>query len=218
MSTIPDADGGAEETMDDVAAAMGFSAFGRQPHKKRKYNGQTDGTISVSQSQAVINPNSTSLPSGSNAILINPSRSLTGRMLLASNEVNPVDGVGLCDAGPQYVDDTPPDSPRPHESGEKEAISTSTVMVESRNRKEEGKPDVDVGLLVRGAVALPPKPPESFQQSPRPGRGGGIGRGGGGVGGTEGRRNELWYVDYWDPSFVENPWKELEGRMGLKDV
>ena len=36
--------------------------------------------------------------------------------------------------------------------------------------------------------------------------------------GRRGQRNELWYVDYYDPSFNENPWKQLEKELGLPSV
>lgn len=42
--------------------------------------------------------------------------------------------------------------------------------------------------------------------------------GGGGRAGSKGQRNELWYVDYYDPSFNENPWKQLEKELGLPSV
>lgn len=40
----------------------------------------------------------------------------------------------------------------------------------------------------------------------------------GGRTGGRGQRNELWYVDYYDPSFNENPWKQLEKELGLPSV
>lgn len=47
------------------------------------------------------------------------------------------------------------------------------------------------------------------------GRGGARGGRGGGSGGT---RNPLWYVDYYDPSSNENPWKGMERFKGLEPV
>ena len=41
---------------------------------------------------------------------------------------------------------------------------------------------------------------------------------GGGRTGGKGQRNELWYVDYYDASFNENPWKQLEKELGLPSV
>jgi hypothetical protein len=29
-------------------------------------------------------------------------------------------------------------------------------------------------------------------------------------------RNENWYLDYYDPSFNENPWERLEKEKGLQ--
>jgi hypothetical protein len=31
-----------------------------------------------------------------------------------------------------------------------------------------------------------------------------------------GLRNENWYLDYYDPSFNENPWARLEKEKGLE--
>lgn len=33
-----------------------------------------------------------------------------------------------------------------------------------------------------------------------------------------GPRNENWYLDYYDPSFNENPWAMLEKEKGLKSL
>lgn len=41
---------------------------------------------------------------------------------------------------------------------------------------------------------------------------------GGSRAGPRGQRNELWYVDYYDPGFNENPWKQLEKELGLPSV
>ena len=31
-----------------------------------------------------------------------------------------------------------------------------------------------------------------------------------------GKRNENWYLDYYDPSFIDNPWVGLEREKGLE--
>ncbi|KAM7193395.1 hypothetical protein V8F20_008445 [Naviculisporaceae sp. PSN 640] len=75
---------------------------------------------------------------------------------------------------------------------------------------------------------LPPKPPmtalgfESDSIPAPPGAHGpsfqvGGGRGRGGRGGGNGPNRE-WYLDYYDPSFNENPWERLEQSMGLSPV
>ena len=33
-----------------------------------------------------------------------------------------------------------------------------------------------------------------------------------------GPRNENWYLDYYDPSFNENPWAKLEKEKGLEPL
>ena len=33
-----------------------------------------------------------------------------------------------------------------------------------------------------------------------------------------GPRNENWYLDYYDPSFNENPWARLEKEKGLEPL
>lgn len=54
----------------------------------------------------------------------------------------------------------------------------------------------------------PPMSESTFSESSRGGRGRG----------ERGQRNELWYVDYYDQSFNENPWAGLEKKMGLQSV
>lgn len=65
--------------------------------------------------------------------------------------------------------------------------------------------------------SLPQRPPQSAPASshvPSPANS----TAGGGRGGGRGQRNELWYVEYYDPSFNENPWKQLEKEHGLPSV
>ncbi len=54
-------------------------------------------------------------------------------------------------------------------------------------------------------------PPSSYALSP-------AGSVAGSQRGARGQRNELWYVDYYDPSFNENPWKQLVKEHGLPEV
>ena len=59
------------------------------------------------------------------------------------------------------------------------------------------------------ASSLPQRPAQSApSQGPRAAGGRGA----------KGLRNELWYVGYYDPSFNENPWKQLEKENGLASI
>lgn len=68
-----------------------------------------------------------------------------------------------------------------------------------------------------GGPTLLPQPPQStLSMTHAPSSAGSRpveGRGGG-----RGHRNELWYIDYYDPSFNENPWRQLEEEHGLVPV
>ena len=61
---------------------------------------------------------------------------------------------------------------------------------------------------------LPTRPASSDTSVQQSGFRGGQGRGGD----TGGQRNERWYEGYYDPSFNENPWANLEKAKGLVPV
>ncbi|KAL2184900.1 hypothetical protein L209DRAFT_406976 [Thermothelomyces heterothallicus CBS 203.75] len=74
-------------------------------------------------------------------------------------------------------------------------------------------PALTAGSQAAGAWPNPSKPSRGWGGG---GRGGA--RGGGGRGGRGGPLNPLWYVDYYDPSFNENPWEGMEKFKGLEPV
>jgi hypothetical protein len=63
---------------------------------------------------------------------------------------------------------------------------------------------------------LPQRHPPSYDDF---GRGGFAGSSGGRGGGNHGgQRNPTWYIDYYDPTFNENPWVDLEEKHGLTSI
>ena len=102
---------------------------------------------------------------------------------------------------------------------------------ETGNGNQDQPPPPAAATQLPAPFGLPPKPPgassyeiplvpppglhgPSFQAGGRGGRGG---RGGGSRGGRGGGHsvNREWYLDYYDPSFNENPWERLEQSKGL---
>jgi hypothetical protein len=115
------------------------------------------------------------------------------------------------------------------------------LVVKEKKKKQVTKntPVGGVGAFMaalRAPVVIPPAPgvpssqpasslqtpfPSSLPQRPPPPSPSIAGSVTGSMGtqrGARGQRNELWYVDYYDPSFNENPWKALEREGGLPEV
>jgi len=116
------------------------------------------------------------------------------------------------------------------------------VVKEKKRQVTKNTPVGGVGAFMaalRAPVVRPPAPPApgvpSIQQAaslqtpfpsslpqrpppPSPGIAGSVTGSMGSQRGPRGQRNELWYVDYYDPSFNENPWKALERERGLPEV
>lgn len=67
-----------------------------------------------------------------------------------------------------------------------------------------------------GPTLLPQPPPSTLSMTDAPSLAGSTSAGG--RGGGRGHRNGLWYIDYYDPSFNENPWRQLEKEHGLVPV
>lgn len=64
-------------------------------------------------------------------------------------------------------------------------------------------------------ASLPQRPPPPSPNTMGPP---GVSVGRGQNAGQRGQRNELWYIGYYDPSFNDNPWRELEKENGLPEV
>jgi hypothetical protein len=206
-----------EDEAEAMAKAMGFSSFGNQgPLKKRKFNPKTDAVVDgqgPAEAQEVFNNEQ---GSGGNRIPLGRSRVFPTE---ADDEVAQDKGVALqqhhpgtqhtpaadgineveSSDGPAYLDTS---LPAPSESAgltqaRIDAIlaasaATASTPTNAGNEAVSGDPG--------GAQAgSPGTRPSSLPQRPGP----------------RGQRNEQWYLGYYDPSFNENPWAQLEREKGL---
>lgn len=177
-----------------MAAAMGFSSFGMQesnrPSKKRRFD---DGVFDIAASGT-----------GANSLPLHPRESTKAQ----KTNTDEIDLDGDEDDAAQ---DGNPD----------EQLSQQPAMVPLHGLPP--KPIVTANEFEPPFVTPPPGLHGPwFQAGGRGGRGGGgglnnrgLGRGGGG--GRDGPNRE-WYLDYYDPSFNENPWERLEQTKDLPSV
>lgn len=184
----PPSDAGTSEDEEAaMAAAMGFSGFGKAPAaKKRRYNPNTDAFIDGQELRGVDKGGRKGQGSGGNEVPLGRVRGLG-----ASGTEDRQDGQREPMAVPMAVGEG---------DGEREGGVEERGVDTSRPPTAEEK-----GL---DTSRLPPAE-EKVQNDARA-----AGRRGGG----RGQRNELWYVDYYDPSFNENPWRQLEKEHGLPPV
>ncbi|KAI1328123.1 hypothetical protein F5Y16DRAFT_166207 [Xylariaceae sp. FL0255] len=193
-----------------MAEAMGFSSFGAQkPSKRRKFNPSTDAVVAGPASTSNIpvrrsNPTTT----GSNMTPLGVRKQNANEIELddddedvdtaaAEGQSSGVDQAGGNadeeaddDPGPQYIDTSRP----------------STID------NVQSKIDAIVGDSVPSN--LPPRPPVPAD--------GGMFSGHGARGGRHRNRGrgegsgKVWWEDYYDPTFITNPWEKLEKSMGLE--
>ncbi|MCJ1364318.1 hypothetical protein MMC16_003428 [Acarospora aff. strigata] len=220
----------------DVAGLMGFSSFGGQPSKRRKYNSNSDAVIDVSSTKG---DQRVTKGSGSNKIPLGKARpsndtpqgDKVANIAREESAFQTVGGAGDVVDNQGYVDDTPPDSPFPVQQNILMQQSSQTQALEdTKARSYNGTPNSVQHLLVRNKKtpplqqeastsvpsnhSLPPKPPvPSLSSSSHR-----SGRNTFPTGGDEywrlrkGLKNENGDTAYFDPSFVEDPWEELRAK------
>ncbi|KAI1337562.1 hypothetical protein F5Y15DRAFT_417706 [Xylariaceae sp. FL0016] len=197
-----------EDTTAAMAAAMGFSSFGGQsPNKRRRFNPDADAVV-ASTSASTLPLHKREATTGSNATPLGTRQRNLGEIDLGMDGQEEDDAAsGPIEAGremgagndlgrPQYIDTSRPAAPL--DVGE----STFTQS--------------EVHAIIRGSY----DPNISVVSSPpRSSRGGGGNRGGrGGRQSSRGHGREEgrnWWEDYYDPSFVVNPWEKLENNLGI---
>jgi hypothetical protein len=234
-----------DEEAEAMAKAMGFSSFGNQGStKKRKFNPSTDAVVEGQELAAIHKGGKNGQGSGGNQIPLGKSRVFGGGpiqnadmiVLDDEEEVNeedegpayldtslppPLEQVPEAEAeGPTYIDTSlPPPGEEARAAQERidAILENASITVEPPDAN--GMRTIHVSAPGRGIsqylTALqsgpPPAPPNvaSLMQSPesvmgnqRPGQ--------------RGQKNTLWYVNYYDPSFNENPWSRLEKAKGLQ--
>lgn len=195
-----------------MAAAMGFSAFGTQgPAKKRKFNPKTDALTEGDALAAVDKGGKKGQGSGGNTIPLGKPRVLGMPCGRNEDEIAlDLEGDEDEDAMPDYLDTSqaPPAEEAAEmqqridailaglaEPGEEEARETLTQRIPEVQQRTAPRADTHTHQL-------PERPVWSDRGPER----------------QKGQRNELWYMGYYDPSFVENPWARLEQDKGLKSL
>jgi len=240
-----------------IAAAMGFSGFGKPPGKKRKFNAAVDGFVEGQELAKLDKGGSKGQGSGGNTVPLGkprifgsaePNTAMEKEMV--ENKAGNEDEIDLGDndedAGPNYIDtslpppiesDMPPyldeglqynDTARPPgadvEAREMQARIDAILARIQPSDEPEPPPSAAAGL--DGPLGLPQRPAYAdtafMQGGPRSGFSDTASVASSSrpthKGQQRGQRNELWYIDYFDPSFIENPWERLEKEKGMEPL
>ncbi|KAI1403308.1 hypothetical protein F4819DRAFT_230919 [Hypoxylon fuscum] len=206
-----------EDSTAAMAEAMGFSSFGANPSKRRKYNPHTDEAVVASSSTTTIplhHNNAQETSSGANATPLGVRIQNEDEVDLDEDE----DGASLSnkeghgpagddgnDAGPQYLDTSRPSTAAPTDSLEELQAKINAITGASSAELLESSPNTVMWPGIKASR--------------------GNNRGGSG---TQGRReaykpswaqggdsDRKWWIDYYDPSTNINPWERLEESHNL---
>lgn len=197
-----------------MAAAMGFSAFGTQGHaKKRKFNPKTDALTDGDALAAIDKGGKKGQGSGGNTIPLGKPR-----VFGVSSDRND-DEIALDPEGdedeevmPNYLDTS--QAPPAEEAAEMQQ-RIDAILAGLADSGEDGAHDSPVQPTARVQQPHTAPPRQDIQSHQLPERPVWSDHG---PQKTRGQRNELWYVGYYDPSFVENPWARLEQDRGLESL
>ncbi|KAE8445173.1 hypothetical protein EG329_013670 [Mollisiaceae sp. DMI_Dod_QoI] len=140
------------------------------------------------------------------------------------------------DEGPAYIDTSEPAPLKAAPPPDLEAIEVQARIDALLASIEEGVPPEQEPILDVISETLLPPPPRNLPNRPTFDNPPPVFTGFGGRGPSRngpfsdtasvassrpsqrGEKNLRWFVDYYDPSFNENPWKRLEAEMGLESV
>ncbi len=197
-----------------MAEAMGFSSFGAQPNKRRKFNPGADAFVASAPTATSVIQTSSNLiggavASGSNSTPLGTRTQNHDEIAL---DLNDDDGVknGSSAVGPGDIrGQVDGDDPEPQYLDTSRPLATAS---EEPSDNLQAKIDSIVGTSHEPqsrSLTLP-----VFNPGTRGGRGGR-----GGYQSAHGRgleQNKKWWEDYYDPSSNVNPWERLEQDHGLK--
>ncbi|KAI1179805.1 hypothetical protein F4777DRAFT_400587 [Nemania sp. FL0916] len=199
-----------------MAAAMGFSSFGTQkPNKRRKFNPSTDAVVANpwtprSPTISALQPaHSETATTGSNTVPLGRWRpwSNTGEIGLRDDDGSNGDnhGVGDEDPAPQYIDTSRPSAP----------------AVDDAMDNVQAKIDAIVGSSAGDHAPPQPSPTGASEGRPhgwQPWQPHGVNRGAHQNKRGRGDWSRPWWEDYYDPTFIVNPWEHLEKAYGLEPL
>jgi hypothetical protein len=230
-----------ENEAEAMAKQMGFSSFGTQgPSKKRKFNPKIDAMVEGQELASLDRGGKKGHGSGGNKIPLGKPRVLGVPPPLNQDELE-IDIDGYEDQGPACIDTSLPPPSHQDDSDEEEGPAYIDTSRPPPNEEANAAQEKIDAILANNTV--PPVPPDSRAKMKPPilSTGRGVaqflasrqygtqssipnvldGRAGGSFRGSHqprerGQRNEFWYVGYYDPSFNENPWAQLEEANGLE--
>ncbi|KAI0205727.1 hypothetical protein F4808DRAFT_242582 [Astrocystis sublimbata] len=203
---------GEDDTAAAMAAAMGFSSFGaQQPNKRRKFNPSTDAYIDEDADHFITTTGSNMVPLGirnKNTDEIDLDEDEDEGHTQPEPQHNTADGTDAHDYEPQYLDTSRPSAP---------------VGVDA----PAGLQDRIDAIVDSSEVAQAPPPPiyalpggGRYEQYTLPAKPTHSNRGGPGTHqrnmNRTGDSETKWWKDYYDPSFIVNPWEQLEKDLGLE--
>ncbi|KAI0136898.1 hypothetical protein BJ170DRAFT_34887 [Xylariales sp. AK1849] len=203
----------ADADLDAMAQAMGFSSFGAQPNKRRKYNPHTDDAVTASSG------NGPSIPihqhkhgKGANAIPLGVRAQNKDEISLDDEDEDDTRAVKLGakagnndgnedDPEPQYVDTSRPSLPDP-------TPDPNGYDVQSKNDSIVGTSSGHTTTASSAPLNQQGAPGSRAHHSGRVGYTGVRGARDGGP----------WYEDYYDPTANMNPWDKLEKERGMEPL
>lgn len=218
-----------------MAKQMGFSSFGTQRlAKKRKYNPVTDAVVHGQERAALGIGGKGTEVSGGNKIPLTKPRVL-GVVLPRNQEEIELDVEANKDEEPVCTDTGLPPPSEQEDEGEDEGPAYIDTSWPPPNEDAEAAQQKINAILAKSTVLpIPPDPKAKVlpqvsetskkvghfvaaqQDGTRPSNHNVLDR----LNGhavissyqpkTRSCKNELWYIDYYDPSFNENPWEKLE--------
>lgn len=213
-----------------MAAAMGFSSFGshKPPAKRRKFNAATDAYVEGDELARIDKGGKKGQGSGGNTVPLGRTRVFEAKPVVGSEEID-LEEEGDDDEVPRYIDTS---APPPVESGGSYVQRYTQTRPPGVSDKQASEVQARIDALVAGAgegSSVPGSGSEpratfgdtAFMLGSRPpGSVGGFNDGSSMTSSKpeRGQRNPRWYVDYYDPSFNENPWRKLERDMGLEPL
>lgn len=219
-------DGEEEEEAATMAAAMGFSSFGaqRQPSKKRKFNPTTDAFVEGQELASLDKGGKKGQGSGGNTIPLGKVRVLgagAGPANVPTNYEEIDLGKGDEEEGPNYIDTTlpaPPEGAREMQEridailASLDADAPTYIEIPGGHRpgvtRQPQTHDLPQRPAFNDTTFMTGNSRHAFSDTASMASSLGPSQ--------RGQRNEFWYVDYYDPSFNENPWARLEEVKGLK--
>lgn len=190
-----------------MARAMGFSSFGAQPTKRRKYNHRADEAVVAAPSLPIHQPS----PHGANAVPLG-TRSQNKDEISLDDEDDDDAAAGGASAGAASTASAPTDA-----QGEGSAVAAVDGLDEDpepqyMDTSRPSLPAADdtqsrIDAVVGGGGPGEQRPAAVAPESH--GTGHHRGRGGRQQGG------QPWWDDYYDPTANMNPWERLEKERNM---